>query len=548
MSGRFPVIPTLELIAKDRPGRIIELNQDVLTIGRDRRSDVFLDDHRVSSAHARLQREANGRFAIEDRESRNHTYLDGRKLEASRPYSLEDGSRIRICEFTLVYHHQIVKLAEGQSDTPTIIDTLENLSSLHLASRVDRAAVVLRAVLEINRLLGGATDLNEVLGRALEELFAIFRQAESGFILTWEADGRLNPRATRQRNNQGPGLTLSRRVLDRVFQEGKGLIVSDAAIAGTIPISESLRLLGIRTALCAPILGRTAAPIGFVQLDSRSTKVAFGAEDLELLAAVCVPIGVVVENHQLLREKAALAAASEIQTALLPRLRPNAPGFVFWEHYHPAQEVGGDYYDYIPTNLGVDGSWERFAVGIGDVCGKGMAAALLMATFGAEVRHLVRSGAAPEAVADTLNRTFLEADLQGRFVTFVLFYLDVATSRVVFVNAGHLSPLIRRANGAIEVLGNEAGGTPLGIDPNWRYESGEIELFPGDILVNVTDGVTDALDPNHQAFGVEGVRAVLEQPHAGPSQLGDALRRAVRAHAAGRIPFDDIAIVCFGRV
>jgi phosphoserine phosphatase RsbU/P len=547
MSSEFPVIPTLELVSKERPTRIFELNKDVLTIGRDRQSDVLLDDHRVSSWHARLERRPDGLFAIEDTESRNHTYLDGQKLEPSRSYPLKDGSRIRICEFTLVYQHQIVKMAEGQKDDPTIIGMLEDMSSLHLASRVDRSSVVLRAVLEINRLLGGTTDLNEVLARALEELFAIFRQAECGFILTKEPDGKLNPRAARQRNGQDPGLTLSRRVLDRVFLERKGLIVSDVETEGAVPITESLSVSGIRTALCAPILGQDGVPIGFVQLDSRASKVSFGAEDLELLAAVCVPMGVVVENHQLLREKGALAAASEIQTALLPRQRPNAHGFVFWEHYQPAQEVGGDFYDYIPTKKATDGSWERFAVALGDVSGKGMPAALLMARFGAEGRHLVRTGAAPEAVADELNRTFLEADLHSRFVTLILYYLDVASNRVSFVNAGHLCPMIRRRTGAIEVVADDERGTPLGIDPNWKYQSSVLELAPGDVVVSFTDGVTDALDPQQRPFGIEGVRAVVEKSQGGAAQLGDALMRAVRAHAAGRIPFDDIAIVCFGR-
>src|SRR5207248_96245 len=130
--------------------------------------------------------------------------------------------------------------------------------------------------------------------------------------------------------------------------EKKGLIISDVAADSAQLISDSLTGSGIRTALCVPILGRDAAPIGIIQLDSRAKKVSFGSEDLELLAAVSVPIGVVVENHRLLKLQSLLAAAAEVQVALLPRRRPTAPGYTFWEHYQPALDVGGDYYDYIP--------------------------------------------------------------------------------------------------------------------------------------------------------------------------------------------------------
>ena len=547
MSGRNTIVPTLELVAKNQPRKIYELDGESLSLGRDLRAGIRLDDNRVSTRHARVLRGTDGSFVVEDTDSRNDTYLDGQKLEKFKPYLLRDGCRIRICEFTLIYHHQIVQVQEDLEEVATIIGTLDDMSSMHLASRPDRSSTVLRAVLEINRILGGATDLNAVLARALEELFGIFPQAECGFILTVEPDGTLHPRATRDRNGDGRGLTLSRSVLDQVLSEKKGLIISDIALDALRLVSESLSGSGIRTALCVPILGRNSAPIGIIQLDSRAKTVSFASEDLELLAAVSVPIGVVVENHRLLKLQSLLSAAAEVQVALLPRRRPTAPGYSFWEHYQPALDVGGDYYDYIPIEKGPRGEWTRGAVTIGDVSGKGMPAALLMASFGSEVRHLVRTGVAPEVVAEALNDAFLDVDLPCRFITFVLLILDVSTHTLQILNAGHFCPMIRRKNGTVDAIGEDEAGRPIGIEGTEPYRSVKAKLHPGDVLVLFTDGATDAQSPAEKYYSLDGVRRQVAMTPGSPAQVGDGLLRSVRAHAAGRAFGDDIAVVCFGR-
>jgi phosphoserine phosphatase RsbU/P len=547
MFGRNAIVPTLELIAKNQPRKIFELDGDLLSIGRDHRADVSLRDDRVSSWHARVVRGPNGTFSIEDTDSRNSTFLDGVKLEKFKPQVLKDGSCVRVCEFTLIYHQQIVQMQEDRAEEATIIGMLDDMSSINLASRPDRSSSVLRAVLEINRILGGATDLNALLARALEELFAVFPQVECGFILTVEPDGKLHPRATRERSGEGKTLTLSRSVLDRVLRDKKGLIISDVGSDLQLPVTESLSGSGIRTALCVPILGREGSPIGIIQLDSRAKKVSFASEDLELLAAVSVPISVVVENHRLLKMESLLSTAAEVQVALLPRRRPVAPGYTFWEHYQPALHVGGDYYDYIPLEIGPRGEWLRGAIAIGDVSGKGMPAALLMACFGSEVRHLVRTGAPPEVVADLLNTAFLDVDLPCRFITFVLVILDVRTHTLTMVNAGHFCPLIRRRNGKLDSIGEAEAGWPIGIEGPDGYRSFEAHLDPGDTVVLFTDGATDAQSPRETYYSLEGVQAQVESTEGNAAKIGDALLRSVRAYVEGRAFGDDIAVVCFGR-
>ena len=251
----------------------------------------------------------------------------------------------------------------------------------------------------------------------------------------------------------------------------------------------------VRTALCVPLLGHDGEPLGMVQLDRSTGKKRFKTRDLDLLAALAVPVGVAVENYRLLKERASWAAAQEIQVALLPRGRPEIPGYTFWECYRPSLEVGGDLYDYVPVEfagIGGDGR-ARWAVTIGDVAGKGMPAALLAASICPEIRHLVRIGVAPEEVLARVNRHIFEYRLQGAVRDHGPAQLDAHLHRMTVVNAGHTEPLVRRAGGAIEAVVSKGGGMPLGVDPRTVYRPVIISLQPGDLVALYTDGVTDAM-------------------------------------------------------
>src|SRR3954453_9587444 len=172
MSDSRHVAPTLELISPVLPGRLFELNRELVRIGRDPGSDIGLDRKDVSWLHAWIVRTPEG-FFVEDRESRNGTYLDGTRLTPKTPARLRDGARIKICDNLLIFRRQAVKLDERDVGS-TILGTLGNLTSLGVVSSVARPEDVLRAVLEINHNLGGTIELNEALGKTLDTLFGIF--------------------------------------------------------------------------------------------------------------------------------------------------------------------------------------------------------------------------------------------------------------------------------------------------------------------------------------------------------------------------------------
>jgi sigma-B regulation protein RsbU (phosphoserine phosphatase) len=536
------VAPTLELISPVLPSRLFELNKDLVRIGRDPGSDISLNRKDVSWLHAWIFRRPDG-FYVEDRESRNRTILDGVKLVPKVPARLEDGARIKICDNLLIFHKEAVKVQDREGGS-TVLGTIDNLSSIDFLAGVGRPDEVLRAVLEINRNLGGTIELNEALGKTLDTLFALFREAESGFIVTREADGELSPRAIRHRSGDPDPLTLSQTALDHVMTRGQGLLSTDTPSSHFVDPSKG------RTILSVPMLDREGRSIGLIQLVSRPGRVGFRPDGLDLLAAVAVPIAVTVENNRLLRAKAEWDAAGEIQRALLPRHRPLAPGYASWEHYEPAQEVGGDYYDYIPIQppdaSGGD-TWTRWAVAEGDVVGKGMPAALLMSSLSSEVRHCVRTEPDPARVVGRLNRHFFDAEILDRFITFLLVIVDAQAHRITVVNAGHLPPFIRRASGRIEVIGEEEAGPPLGVSPEHVYRSLSTDLGPGDVVVMFTDGVSEATNAKHRQFGVPAIRRTLAEAPAEIPEVGEAILKAVRAHASGRPQSDDIALVCFGR-
>ena len=542
------VCPTLELISPVLPGRLFDLNKELIRIGRDPGSDIWLNRKDVSWSHAWIIQTPDG-FHVEDRESRNFTLVDGVKLVPKVPRLLRDGQKIRICDHALIFRLEAIKVEERDGGS-TILGTLENLTSLDVVSSVGNPEDVLRAVLEINRNLGGTIDLNEALGQTLETLFDIFPSADCGFILTREPDGDLSPRAIRTRDGGASSLTLSQAALIHVMNQGQGLLSSESRYGGP-DLSTALVKARTKTVLCAPLLDRSGKPIGIIQLVSQPGGMGFQPDDLDLLAAVAVPLGVAVENNRLLRSKAEWAAAGEVQRALLPRRQPQAVDYAFWEHYEPAQEVGGDYYDYIPIyppEADGDRPWLRWAVAAGDVVGKGMPAALLMSSLSSEVRHRVRTEADPGRVVEQLNRHFFDVEILDRFITFLLIVVDVDVQRMTVVNAGHLSPFVRRASGEIEVLGEEESGPPLGVIPDHAYRVVSTDLGPGDVVVVYTDGVSEAVGDHNRQFGTAAIRDTLAQAPRGVTEVGEAILKAVRAHAQGRPQSDDIALVCFGRM
>jgi len=225
---------------------------------------------------------------------------------------------------------------------------------------------------------------------------------------------------------------------------------------------------------------------------------------------------------------------------------PQLPGYEFFAHYASAFQVGGDYYDFIPLPQ------QRLAVTLGDVAGKGMPAALLMAKLSSDARFcLLAEAELPAAIARLNDLVFRHTSRTDRFVTLVAAVLDPAAQTVTLLNAGHLGPLMYRpATGTLhDPIPAAAAGIPLGVIRGQTYTACRLPLQPGDSLLFFTDGVLDALSPRSQRFAVRGMHAAVQGGGPlSPKTLGQRIVAAVTRHSAGCDQRDDITLVSFGRI
>jgi serine phosphatase RsbU (regulator of sigma subunit) len=547
MNHRDSLGPRLEYSAEGKLGQIVPIGGSGIQIGRDPSAGIRFEDARISRQHARIERHADGAFYLVDTSRHQSTYLNGHRLLEARPVRLRDGDRIKVGEHEMIFRCESrVEPVEAEAGS-SVLETISDLSSSFLAGRARRPAETLSAVLNVNRGLGGGGELDEVLARVLASLMELFPNTECGVIVAAEPDGSLPVRAIRHRSGPPPKLTLSRTILHQVIDRGEAALIRDVASDERYSDHESVAAL-FRSALCVPLPGSDGKPVGMVQLGvQEDRRKRFTGEDLELLAALALPIAAAVENDRLLRERAHWAAAREIQRALLPRARPEIAGYSFWECYRPALEVGGDYYDYIESLRDGQTRDSRWVICVGDVSGKGMPAALLSAAVCPELRHAVRGGAAPAEVLSRVNRHVCEGGFDAHFVTMILAELDPQRHRITLANAGHEAPLIRHADGSIARVEIPGSGLPLGIAADTAYAPTSLNLEPGDVLVLHSDGLIDARDRHRCRFGAERVVQTLSRAPAVASLAGEALLEAVMLHSEGMAPFDDLTIVCIGR-
>ena len=232
-----------------------------------------------------------------------------------------------------------------------------------------------------------------------------------------------------------------------------------------------------------------------------------------------------------------------MQKRFLPQVVPTVPGYEFFAHYQPTYEVGGDYYDFVPLPD------DRMAFAIGDVSGKGVAAALMMAKFSGDTRYCILTENAPAPTATRLNNLLCAAGIEDKFITLGLCVLDAPTRKLTLISAGHTPVLIRRADGRVDEVGQEVAGLPLGIMEDTVYQETEVQLNQGDVVVLYSDGVTDARSRGDELYDSLSNHRLLKrvaQSSGGPAAVGRAILQDIREFSAEHAQADDITLVCLG--
>ncbi len=538
----------LEVVEGTDAGRRYELDRDEVLVGRGLACHVVLDSLAVSRNHARLVLEGDT-YLIEDLGSRCHTYVNERKITGR--VRLKEGDRIQIADTRLVFRSFQPDVSERKDDARlTVLKSLDACAATDLILKVN-AEAKLEAILRITQALGRTLDLEAVLARMLDGLFEIFPQADRGLVLFVESE-RLIPKAVKHRHDWQESIQYSKTIVRQAMDQRQAILSEDAVVDERFTHAQSITDFQIRSMICVPLLSQQMSPLGVIQLDTQRPGVSFGADDMHLLASVAAQASVSVEYAQLHKESLKRAKleremdiAQDVQRNFLPQTTPRLEGYEFWAYYLAAGKVGGDYYDFVRLPDG------NLAVLLGDVSGKGVPAALLMAKASAvcKVALLSHPRDLGRAVGE-INNEICEASTGGTFLTLVLCLVDSTKHEITIANAGHMSPMFRRRDGTIdEPAESGVRGLPLGILRDFSYATISAPLAAGESVVLFSDGISEAVNRQDELYSDERILKQLRRTEGKTAaEIGQALLEDVRRHAAGCEQSDDIALVVFRRV
>ncbi|HNY39615.1 MAG TPA: SpoIIE family protein phosphatase [Bryobacteraceae bacterium] len=292
--------------------------------------------------------------------------------------------------------------------------------------------------------------------------------------------------------------------------------------------------------------------LGWLRLGPKKSEEPFSGSDRKLLESVAVQTALALENHRLAGEVARESAqrefmqreldiAREVQERLLPHRKPEARGLDYAGRCRPAQSVGGDYYEYFM--LGRDG----LCCAVGDVSGKGIPAALVMASLQSSLRGLVFGGIQHLAdLFEKLNELLDDATTKNRFATLFFCRLDPASGLFTYTSAGHNPALLVRADGTTEWL--DVRGIALGLVRSAAYPVGAGRLMPGDVMVIYSDGITETFDTNGAEYGEQRMlQLAVSQRDQPAGKILDALFADAERFASGAPQHDDMTAIVIKR-
>ncbi|NLX97654.1 MAG: SpoIIE family protein phosphatase [Rhodopirellula sp.] len=523
------------------------IGEGEVLIGRDRGCNVLIDFPGVSRRHASLRVEGDRCF-LEDLNSRNRTYVNGSPI-ADRVV-LKPGDRLSICDTIFMLEPEDASCADAavEHNGGSVVSSLDATSTLKVVQG-SPAEARLEAMLRITQALGPTFELRRVLGQMLDGLFDIFPTADRGLVLLREGE-RLVPRAMKMRRESAENVRYSRTIIEKAMSQRQAILSEDARQDIGIP-SESVLSLPIRSVMCAPLLSQNSAALGVIQLDTDDPRRKFSAGDLQILSTVAVQASMSIQFTQLHNEwikhaklERELELAKQVQHSFLPLEHPKLQGYRFWSHYQSANEVGGDFYDYLKLPSG------SCAVLLGDVAGKGIPAALMMAKVSACCKLALYGN--PSDLCKTMSAVNVEVcGAQGgiRFVTLVVCMIDPAAHEITMASAGHMSPMIARNDGTVEEPADvEVRGIPLGISDDFTYNTIRTQLWPGECVMLYSDGLSEAMNPADELYSIDRIRQhLVSYGSRDPAELGESLLTDIRAHVGRSKQFDDMSLVIFGR-
>src|SRR5512143_572847 len=419
-------------------------------------------------------------------------------------------------------------------------------------ARLNQKIERLSTLIEVNALISSSLDLDTILENVMSiskkvmnaDASSLMRIEEKTHELIYQvAQGKVG-----EKLKQEFRLKMGQGIAGTVAQEGKPLLLEDAYTHPKFHRAHD-DATGYRTKSMITVPLKVADRVtGVAQVINRLDGKPFDQDDLELFMALSGMAAIALENakmHQTLMEKQRLVKDMEfartVQESFLPQKPPEVPGYRFSSHYTAALEVGGDFYDFIHLDK------TRMGVVIGDVSGKGVPAALYMAKLGSDMRTLAFTERIPAEALVKLNDLLAERSRRGMFATLLYLELDFASGTLTISNAGHLPPIVRKANGSLVKLA-AASGAPLGMVPGMKFSQETAVIGPGETVVLYTDGIVESMNAKEELYGYGRSEALIRKSPSDPDALKTAIIGDVNRFTGLSAQHDDMTLVCFGAV
>jgi serine phosphatase RsbU (regulator of sigma subunit) len=489
-SGIFPTL----VFVQGNEQRIINLDHSPFNVGRKVDKDLVIADPRVSRDHAQIVSE-NGVFSVVDQGSKHGTFVNGERVERK---TLERNDRLEFGVREVAY----VIFNPQHGTTNSAREFLSQISGMHISDETtDLEKLVL--FLEAARKLNTIGVLDEILMTLLDVTLKLTR-AERAYVYMKNATGEL--RLAAGRNSKGEPLlddkTISRSILDDALKSNSEFVLTDTSRSPDLTGRKSIVAYDLRTVICMPLRkpqvqatrdAEAPAPaiteaMGALYVDSRFASRDISGVSNDILHAIATEAASLIENARLVQAEEAgrryqqeLSIAASIQQRLMAVTIPEVPFAKLTGRNLSCKEIGGDFFDAVMTGDGL-------TVVLADVSGKGVSAALLASTLQGMIYSQLIAGMPLVEIVAAVNRFFTHKHIGEKYATVIIARIR-ENGECEYVNCGHVPPLVVSEE---QVQRPAHGNLPVGLLPDAKYESDRCQLKPGDRLILVTDGVTEA--------------------------------------------------------
>jgi len=521
----------------DGKTQTMRLERNSFVIGRDADCDIVLIDPLASRKHARIYRNDNGEWWVEDRRSKNGTTINDAPVRESQRINAGDRVGVGRCYIVLRTEQTPAVVMEESSTTVITESVWKPNQQLQLSrQRLER-------LYSLNERLAGHFERDDLLREVVNVCIETLGLERAGLALwagdptppRWVVIRNLRPDATGE-------LRLSRTLVERALRNEERILVSDMGRDMPVP-TDSIVQNNIRSAMVVPLVYHNTVH-GVLYGDRVSSTGGYTQEDLDFFAALGRAAAMGLVNVQLLEEKQArrsmenqLQLARQIQVRLFPAEPLIRPGLEIDAYNDPGRMVSGDYYDFSERADGL------ISIVIADVSGKGVPAALLMANLQAAVHVLLADGTDLAGAVQRLNLLVHQNVDTERFITGLFGLLDPDKREFRFVNVGHPLPFHLMPNGEVKAL-PESSSLPLGVERDVVHEVVHYSMPQGGTIVMYTDGVPDACNDRDEPYGERRLMELLASAREdSPNELMTRARRALQQFSRHTAQVDDITMI-----